>query len=451
MSELLLGLAVLLIAGIHFWWVAGRRLLIGPESFFLALSLATYAASAVVAGPAAQPYVLYIGFGISVFVFGTMASKMVFGFDHRRELSAFRDAPWQDDLQGRRRRVVLGIAAVAVAITCAYFLLLGYYVPWEALRTYLVEGPEAMRATYAGLRRGTSSAGPYLGLGYVSQFKDCLLPLVTILFFFHWLLGRRTSSRNLFIGLLVVTVLASVGTGSRYHLAFFGASFCLLGAAPYMRPLRFGRRQALMVLGILMGALSALTLMMGSRGMDTLEVPVLWAPVQVVERVFVSPAEQRLEVYERFLVDEPPQWGMGTVETLQQILPGRLPSTLSGRLHHLLFGSPHGNVSLDVWGALWYDFRWFGLLFAFGLGFAMNAFYVRMIRGPKRLVRVVTVAFAGLILGVATDLQVLVLHGFVTCFLFLASIRIVDALAGLPVHRDERFEDDLEERLTSGA
>ncbi len=123
---------------------------------------------------------------------------------------------------------------------------------------------------------------------------------------------------------------------------------------------------------------------------------MLWAPYQVVERVFVLPSEQRLEVYERFLVNQPPQWGRGSVEALRQILPGRLPVTLSNRLHELLFGSPQGDVSLDVWGSLWYDFHWLGPLAAAGIGFAMNSYYVWMLRGPKLLLRMVALLVRGL-------------------------------------------------------
>ena len=170
---------------------------------------------------------------------------------------------------------------------------------------------------------------PTFGLGYVSQFKDILLPLITIVFFFHWRLRRKRSSRNLFAVLLVATVLLSIGTGARYYLAFFGAALTILGMAPFMRPMRFTRRQIVALLVLLLVALSSLTLMMGSRGLQRLPVPVLWAPYQVVERVFVLPSEQRLMAYERFLVDQPPQWGRGSLRELRQILPGRSDTSLS--------------------------------------------------------------------------------------------------------------------------
>ncbi|HEX2253253.1 MAG TPA: hypothetical protein VHQ65_08295 [Thermoanaerobaculia bacterium] len=439
---LLVGVALALLAAVHFFWVAEGRVIFGPESFFLALALGTYGASAFLAGPVSRPYVLYLGAGIAAFLLGTMASRLFHRFEHRRELAAFTAAPWQDDLRGARCALVVALALFSLVVTASYFYLLGFYVPLAALRTLVSDGPQAMIATYNQLRAATSSAaGAYLGLGYVSQFKDTLLPLITILFFFRWRLQRDRVSRAVFLVLMGCTALAAVGTGARFHLAFFGASLTVMGLAPYMRPLRFSRRQMVVVAVVLMTVLSALTLMMGARGMKTLDVPILWAPYQVVERAFISPSEQRLEVYERFLVEQPPQWGLATLRELRSILPGRLPVTLSNQLHELLFGSPYGNVALDTWGALWYDFQWLGVLVAFAIGFLMNAYYVWMLRGPKRLVRLVTLGYAGLILGISTDLQVLILHGFLTCFLFLAVLAFGESLGWLQRWEDKRLSD----------
>lgn len=448
MSLLLVGVALALLTVVHFLWVARGAPIFGPESFFLLLALGTYYASAAAAGPASVPYVLYLGAGVAAFLLGTMASKLVLRFDHRRELDRFVARPWSDDLRGSRLAAVVGLSLLSVAVTAAFFLLLGFYVPFEALRTLIASGPQEMMAVYKHYRGLSSSArGAYLGLGYVSQFKDCLLPLITILFYFRWRLRGDRASRWAFFVLLAVTAAAAMGTGGRFNLAFFGAGLVVIGLSPYMRPLRFSRREIVVVGVLVMTLLSGLTLMMGARGHQTLEVPVLWAPYQVVERVFVMPAEQRLEVYERFLVEQPPQWGRGALQELRNILPGRLPITLSNRLHELLFGSPYGNVTLDPFGSLWYDFHWLGVVGAFGVGFLLNAYYVWLLRGPKRLSRVVTGAYAGLVLGTSTDLQVLVLHGFVTCFLFLASLDLVESLGWLQRWREGRLED----RLGAGA
>lgn len=448
MSLLLVGVALVILAVVHFLWVAEGRLIFGPETFFLFLALGTYAASAMAASPLSRPYVVFVGCGVAAFMLGTMASKLFFRFGHRRELDAFIAAPWGDDLRGSRLAAVAGLAILSALVTATFFVLLGFYVPYEALRTLVVDGPQVMMVEYNRHRAlSTSASGRYLGLGYVSQFKDCLLPLITILFYFRWRLQADRASRRAFFVLLVVTTAAVIGTGSRYHLAFFGASLVMIGLASYMRPLRFSRRQIVLVGGLLMTLLSGLTLMMGSRGIKSLDVPVLWAPYQVIERVFVLPSEQRLLVYEKFLFDQPPQWGMGALQELRIILPGR-PSTppLSSLFHEMLFGSPLGNVSLDTWGSLWYDFHWLGVAVALILGFMMNGYYVWLLRGPKRLSRVVTLAYAGLIFGTATDLQVLILHGFLTCFLFLAVVGFVESLGWLQRWEESRPEASLRAR-----
>lgn len=427
-------LSILVVASVlaHFLWVSEKRLLVGPETFFLLMGVGTYfstLAAAVTAGSSDSPYPLYIGCGVIAFVVGTAIAKVVLRFSHRRELDAFIGRPWRNDLHGNRLATVLGIGIFSIAVTAIYFYLLGFYVPYDALGAYLRSGSAEMMAVYNQLRGETSATGAYLAPGYVAQFRSVLLPLVTMLLFFRARARPGAGTRLLFWFFLAATVFGAMGTGGRYALAFFGGTFIILGMAPLMRPLRFSRIQ--MVVGgiLVVTLLSAMTLMMGARGQDRLEVPILWAPAQVVQRIFVSPAHERFQVYERFLVDQEAQVGRGSLEELRQILPGRIELTLTNRLHQMLYGSPNGNVGLDYWGTTWYDFQWAGLLAALLHGFLLHGFHVLMIRGPKRITRVVTLGYAGLILGFATDLQMLVLHGFVSCLLLLGIVNFVDALA----------------------
>jgi len=427
-------LSILVIASVlaHLLWVSEGRLLVGPETFFLLMGVGTYFSTlnaVVAAGSSDSPYPLYIGCGVIAFVVGTAIAKVVLRFSHRRELDAFIGRPWSNDLHGNRLATILGIGIFSIAVTAIYFYLLGFYVPYEALMAYLRSGSAEMMAAYSRLRLETSATGTYLAPGYVAQFRTVLLPLVTVLLFFRMRARPRASARVTFWLFLAATVFASMGTGARYPLAFFGGAFIILGMAPLMRPLRFTRIQ-MIVGGVLVASLlSAMTLMMGSRGQNRLDVPILWAPAKIVERIFVSPSHERFQVFERFLVDQDAQVGGGTLQELRNILPGRMDLTLSNRLHQMLYGSPDGDVGLDYWGITWYDFQWAGLMAALLHGFLLHGFYILTIRGPKRISRVVMLGYAGLILGFATDLQMLVLQGFVTSLLLLGLVNFVDALA----------------------
>lgn len=417
---------------VHYLWVAERRWILGPESFFLALAAPTFFATmfaALEAGSPESPYVVFIGCGILSFIAGTGLARIYHRFSHSRELSDFIDRPWRNDLRGHRMALVIAVGLLAICVTALYFYLLGFYVPFEALATFLTSGKQEMMATYSQLRKQTSAVGTYLAPGYVSQFRNTLLPLVTILLYFRMRARPTLRGRVLFAFFLVSSLLATVGTGGRFALAFFGGSLLILGMSPLLKPLRFSRLQMAMAGLLVLGLLSGLTLMMGARGQDRLGIPVLWAPVQVVDRIFVAPAEERFEVYQQFLEGRAPQLGAATLTELRNILPGRPPMTLSNRLHQMLYGSPRGNVALDYWGIMWYDFRWFALPLVAIYGFLMHSFYVWMIRGTKRLSRVLILAFAGLIFGLATDLQVLVLRGFLTCLSLLVLLDLMDAFA----------------------
>ncbi len=411
----------------HYLFVGQRKLIAGPESFFLLMGTGSFVATLLAAGEAgdySHRYVAFIGTGLVVFILGTAASTFLLRFSHRKALRTFVAKPWVDDLSGLQFHTLLTIGFVSVAVTVAYFYLLGFFVPAEAFLALLTNGTDGMSAVYNSLRRNTSATGNYLAPGYIYQFKHCLLPLVTIILFFRMQIRSRLADRLLFGLFLVLTALAAVGTGSRFAFAFFAVAFIIIGLSSYMAPYRLTKLQtlAVSVLGLL--ALSALTLMMGARGQAKLiDHPLLWAPLQVLDRVFSSPSRERFAVYELFLRDLEPQWGRGSLAELEILLPGRQEYSLSNQLHELLYGSATGNVGLDIWGSLWYDFQWFGLIVVFLFGFLCNCFYVRLLRGPKRHMRVLTLAYAGLILGLATDLQVLILHGFVTCLLFLFVIK----------------------------
>ncbi|HSR67780.1 MAG TPA: hypothetical protein VLU25_07550 [Acidobacteriota bacterium] len=424
----ILGISILLVAAliVHYLLVAQGRIIVGPETYIILMGISTFATTAYAGwsdGQAGHPYAVFIGMGLLAYMAGIVVFSALARFRHRADLKAFQERAWVDDLHGVQFAAFLAIGLVSALVAAAYFFLLGFFVPYDAFQSLLAGGPALMIEVYNQLRETSSSGGAYLGLGYVSQFKNVLLPLVTVLLYFRQKVRPSLGHRLLFLLFLLASVLSLVGRGARFPLANFGALFLIIGTARYMFPYRFTRTQLTTIAVVFLILLSVLTLMMGARGQRKWsQHPLLWAPFQVVERVSVGPALERYEVYERFLVHSEPQWGLGIVEELEHVLPGRINYTLSNRLHEMLYGNPLGNVSLDIWGSLWYDFRWWslGLLFAFG-GFS-HLFYVRLLRGPKRFIRVVTLSYAGFILGFATDLQVLILHGFVTCLIFLAII-----------------------------
>lgn len=431
----LLSSAVIGALALHFVVTARFRVIVGAETLFLGMAACTYHTTLMTSMRTASTdgmrYAFFMGTGILCFVLGTVAATLLARFDHGRELDAFIARPWFDDMHGVKRTYVLVIGVVAVAVTVAYFVNLGTFVPLGALRALLESGPAAMMSAYSELRASTR-VGDYLGLGFVMQFKDVLLPLVAALFLIQYRLRSPQRSLRWVLFFLLVAIVGAAGTGARSALAMLGALFFLLGVAPYMVPARFSRLQNAAIGAVVVAFLSALTLMMGRRGQQTPFEGMLWAPYQVLERVCVGPSRERLIVFEGFLADQQPQLGEAAVESLRIVLPGRSDYTLSNQLHELLYGNPTGNVGLDVWGGLWYDWQWGGLLFAFALGILLHASYVILLRGRKSVVRVVSLTYAVFILGLATDLQVLLLRGFGTVVLFLL---LSEAVCLVAIHK----------------
>ncbi len=441
-----IGLGVLAAIVLHHLCVAERRFIVGPESFFIILGTGTFAATlhaAVAAGYESHPYVNYIGFGLLLFILGTFTSRVLLGFSHRRALELFRGRPWEDDYGRLHSQVALAIGWLALAISAAYYWALGFFLPFEALRAFLSGGLQPMYDVYRELRRATYATGAYLAPGYVYQFKNVLLSVMTILLYYRMRMRPRASGIALFGLFATAAALAATGAGRRFPLAFLAAAFLLIGLARYMAPFRLrpGRAVALGLIALVV--LSSMTLMMGSRGSQKIvDNELLWAPLQLFDRVVRAPAEERFLAFEIFLEDQEPLWGGGTLRQLAVLLPGRSDYTLSNELHEILYGSPTGNLGLDLWGSTWYDFHWYGLLVVFLFGLVCNAYYVWLLRGPKTLIRVVTLAYAGLLLGLATDLGALINTGFLTCLIFLACIglaKMVEGVVGREPPRDERL------------
>ena len=421
-----IGFLVLVSVVLHFHVVAQWRLIFGPESIFLLLGSSTFCATwyACWKGDADfHPYGTFVGLGVVAFVAGTLASKRLVSFEHRDLLWEYSLRPWEGRLAGSDTYWMGVVAVGSTLVTGVYFYFAGALVPFKVLARVFVDDLATLNESFRQLRASTSGAvsARYLWPGYVAQFKNCLLPLTCLLFYFKFAVSRRIVWLTAWCALLVATALATTGTGSRFPFAIFVATFLFVGTSPLVAPFRMSDR---LLLGVgVVGAtlLIGLTIMMGARGQQaTRGFGPLWAPAQIVDRALFFPGREKVVVYQKFLATEPPQWGRGALRQLATVLPGR-PSTeaLSNRLHALVYGNPKGNVALDYWGALWFDFRWLGLLASALTGLLLNLYYVSLLKGTKNLLRVATMSFAGVALGTSPDLHVLFLRGFLTCFVFL--------------------------------
>ena len=116
-------------------------------------------------------------------------------------------------------------------------------------------------------------------------------------------------------------------------------------------------------------------------------------------------------MYRRSPYAREPHWGGTLVRQLEVVLPGRPENPLPVQFHRLLYGSS-GNVGLDFFMTFWFDFRWLGLPLFVGLGYLYHSYYAWVLRGPKRLSRVVILLYAGLILGSNINILMVLIRGF---------------------------------------
>lgn len=416
----------------HIALAAKWRLARGPQTVFLFLSAGTTLATIVAAdmsNAAHVEYVLYLQCGLAAFVIGTIVTVVGMRFDHRHELREFESRTWQLEIKGRQYAIVLVTTFVCLTVAAIYYVRVGYFVPWEAARQIAAGGDLlAVARVYSELRREAHQTGAYTAPGYVMQFKDWLLSLMVLLIYARMRVRRTLVLRLGFGVIFLACVLGLIGTGRRQGLVFFLGSFLFIGTWRSIAPFTFTRRQTALVSVVLLCVFGALTVMMGREAGGTWG-GIIQAPIALLNRAFVVPAKEHLLLLTQFLYTVPTQWGMGWASSLVGVLPGR-QTGLANELHALLYGSEYGNVGLNAWGSLWYNFRWMGVVLASGYGAALQYYYIMMLRGRKSDIRVITLSYTGILLGLSEDPYRMLLNGVMTLTLFFVAADIIRRLRG---------------------
>ena len=343
---------------------------------------------------------------IYFFVYVVSLLSMLFGFVlgdvffpvERRAIIAWQKFPLEINVGIVYDKLIFALVLFSVMISVLYFIAVGYNVFLLGIINLfsgggVVENVSDLRmASY-----NSDMTGNYYYPGYVNQFKDTLLP---ISLFYLWAKRRIIQRRKLFLKyvltfLSLVSVVLILGTGQRG--AFVLAM--LQGGAFLMVVSNQKERRKIIIFGasFLMSFMILSTFMIGrtSSGVFNLgeSLSAIWWRI--------ASANQTGAVigFREIIYKEPAQWGAEFWQSIVGLLPGVRGSMLSNRIAQKIWGG-YGTAPPSNWGAIYYDFHWFGLVLIPAIfSIFIKYLYSRFYQKEKVLFRVLVYVAGFVILG----------------------------------------------------
>ena len=354
---------------------------------------------------------------------GVLAASGIAHFRPRSELLRFRSRPWQETHTMPGDHLFLGLMTVAaLAITLAFvFFIKGGGIP--LLTVLLAKGSiniqDLASASRAEFSRYGIGAGQYAYQGYIQQFYGVILPVISLLVGARYLHNRRARLLLTWIGLTSVTGFFLVMSLQRWPLMFFIMLNFLLVAGFH------GRIRLAHALGFLVLVLGIFTGITYIRGLSTLSSLY----IVVVDRIFFILPDIFYSMFEMFPRHFPFWGGQALWGDVAGLLPGPDPGFARWMFDHVYRVSGNGTAPTLFWGQLYADFGlsgvWVGALLS---GIAMQAIYIRFIRGRKTLVGLVIFVVFSMAMGqlaMTNPVVVLFQFGIVTMLLMLLLMNVM--------------------------
>ena len=295
-------------------------------------------------------------------------------------------------------KLVWGLVWFSAIVSILYFIAVGYNVFLLGIASMISGGGVVKDVSRLRMASYNSDiTGNYYYPGYVNQFKDTLLPL---LLFYLWVKNSRVKGKKVIskFFLIVVSILAVVlilGTGQRgaFVLAGLqgGAFMVVVASAKNKKKIVIGGGLFVMMFMILS------TFMIGRTKSGTFDLgeslgAIWWR---------IASANQFGAVvgFREIIYQEPSQWGREFSQSVVGLLPGVKGSMLSNRIAKKIWGG-YGTAPPSNWGALYYDFYWYGVvLFPILFSIFLKYLYYRFYSKEKSLFRVLIYMSSFVILG----------------------------------------------------
>lgn len=357
--------------------VAGKRGgLANPDGFFVLFnSIALLGTALLVSadGDATdERYFHLVLFSCAVYVFASMLVRLSI-----RPMTVARVA---EDLKSVPITFLLPLYVLSAGVSIAYYLAVGHITLVDSLAAQVsgssYDAATQRLASYAGSR--------YLFPGYVNQFKNALLPVLTLALIHRMWIMRLKYRLVISAALLLFMFVMVAGTGQRAALVIV-----LLAYAVTLRTARLmsGMRMALAGVGMLI-CFSFLTLLLGRNEAQLATASGSLGKLQVMSdaiwsRVVMENPSSGLAAFRYTEAIPPPRyWGAEWVADISGVLPGSRGSDLANRVFEMLYGTDRGTAPASLWGGAYYNFGLLGttvlvLVLAVVINWVSYRFYAR--------------------------------------------------------------------------
>lgn len=250
---------------------------------------------------------------------------------------------------------------LSVTVVVIYYFAVGYSALLRGLANTVSGGSEDV----AGLRVDSYSGSRYFFPGYVNQFKNVLLPALTVVLVTYW--ARSGRQRWLSAGLLSVIVLFGLlGTGQRG--AFVTFAMTLLAFVYLMEKRAFPRRGAIIVLLVVPVVMLSTVALGRSNNSYSANAGAVARSATVLSELqgrILQDNQQSSVVGFRYVYEsEEVQGGREWGRSLAGVLPGDRGSDLPSRIFTQMFGSTRGTAPPSIWGSIYHNFGLGGVAIA---------------------------------------------------------------------------------------
>lgn len=295
----------------------------------------------------AVPFVIYV------------ATSIAFYHRRRRKLVDAKIGSQRLVTYYRPSRLIWALVTVSVVITIAYYEAVGY--------NNLLLGIEGLLTgatfDYTTRRLESYSGGSYLFPGYVNQFKNTILPSLTLVASLYLFRTRNRWRYVVATPLALVSIYGILGTGQRGAFILF--SVTILVFFYFLDRRRFLRR-ATITAALVAPLVLFVTYMLGrssaSLEQDAGPFDKLWTlAVEIVRRIFHDNQYSGQQAF-RYTYSQPIQYGGEWFQSVLGVLPNNSGSSLAHEVFEYLYGSDRGTSPPSMWGSVYYNFGWWGVL-----------------------------------------------------------------------------------------
>lgn len=251
------------------------------------------------------------------------------------------------------------LIAISVLVGVTYFTAVGYNVFLQGLREF----GSGAGTNYQDMRLESYSSDQNLNPGYVNQFKNTILPAVSM-FAIAALYRYVVPNRILItVGLVALNLVMLAGTGQRGALVL-----ALVAAIIFMYHMRRSKSLKWLVPAALGSALPLvfLTYLLGRNAAEvqaatTIPGKALAVTENFLERILRVQQESGISVF-RFIYERPIANGDEWVQAVLGVLPGHPGTSLPREAFEWLYGTDRGTATPSVWGSAYYNFGLVGVV-----------------------------------------------------------------------------------------